>query len=682
MRRRRPNSGSRSLLLALAWILLALTAACETTEEPACPVGEVQDIDTGDCVPEHCGTEAWGLIERTSETVHVAPWGDDDWDGSERWPYRTIQQGADEAGDAGGGLVAVAAGTYVENLELDGDHDGVEIEGRCAELVVVDGSGEEAPGVQVAGGVVALRGVTVTGGRPGLLAQRPGFGPVEVDLEEVVLVRNETLGLGVIGPAATGRIIGSEISDTQPTEEGGFGVGIQVSGGATMSAEYLQVVGNHYHGLIVTDPGTNVDLVDATVGGTRPPSDGSDSRGIEVHGGATLRARSLLLDGNLDSGIFALETGTRVDLEDTTVRDTRPSSDGTGGIGIHVEEGASLVARGLLLEGNHDVGLAAAHANTTVDLRDGTIRDTQPRPDGTGGRGVSVQEGASLVAHGLLLEENHGIGLHTSGAGTTVDLEDALVSGTGGAVDGANGFGINVQEDASVTALDLQVEDSEGPGVYVVAGGTLEAWEASLLRNGFAAAVVFGGHLALHGGTVSGSTFHSSEGGGVGVFGWDNWGLPDIELDGVAFSDLPGPALYLRGPGRYMMRGCDVQDTGTWPLPGGVLALEGVQPWHEVGNTGYFTGLLLEGNTFSDLPSDAILLDSSSATLDLHPDTGASNTFGDLDGVPLVWQRCDGVQPPEILDSSVADPSCEPVPRGLGPLLEYRLRLAEVDPVE
>ena len=278
-----------------------------------------------------------------------------------------------------------------------------------------------------------------------------------------------------------------------------------------------------------------------------------------------------------------------------------------------------------------------------------------------------------------MLEENHEFGLFAAQAGTSVDLEDVQIVGTRTSVNNAGGFGIGVQDDASLTALGLQVEDSEGPGLYVVVGGTLEAWDAVLDRNGLAGAVVLDGRLALRGGTVSGSTFHPGEGGGIGVFGWDIWAPPDIELGDVAFSDLPGPALYLRGPGRYVMRGCDIQDTGTWPWqPGGVFAVEGVEPWHET-DTGYFTGLLLEGNTFTDLSSDAILLDSSSATLDPHPETFAPNTFGNLDGVPLLWQRCDGIEAPEILDNSIPDPACEPEPRTLGPLLEYRLWLTEVE---
>lgn len=179
---------------------------------------------------------------------------------------------------------------------------------------------------------------------------------------------------------------------------------------------------------------------------------------------------------------------------------------------------------------------------------------------------------------------------------------------------------------------------------------------------------------------MSESTFHPSEGGGVGVFSWDVAGPSDVEVKDVAFSGLAGPALYLRGAGRYVMRGCDVQDAGTWPwLPGGVLAMEGVEPWHDPDGAGHLTGLLLEGNSFGEQPGDAILLDGSSGTLASDPGTGLPNTFEDLQGEPLIWQACGGVPAPEVLDGSLAVPSCASPPRSLGPPLVYDPYLFDVE---
>ena len=929
-------------------LLAVLVAGCPAPEPAACPEGQVQDADSGECVPEHCGSEPWGLLERTGETVHVAPWGDDDWDGSQEWPFRTIQEGANEAEH----LVAVAAGTYLENISLDEDLDGIVIAGRCPELVVIDGSGEDEPGIEVTRGALGLRGLTATGGRFGVLVQKTGFGgTVEVELEDIVLVNNLQVGIAIAGIGALATVTRLEVTGTLPVEDGRFGrgvevgesgalvargllveenhdiglvalnagtsvdledttvrntrpgaegpgqgvqviagaaliargllvegnhdVGLQVSlagtsvdlqdvtirdtqprpddtnglgvgvmGGASLLARGLLLEGNHTTGLVVADAGTSVDLEDVTIRDTRlqpdetegmgvraysgaslvgrglllegnhhvglfatgagttvdledsairdtqplpdetfgrgvevswgasltgrgllvegnsevglrvaeagttvdmedstirttqPLLDGLGSRGVEVNGGASLVARRLLLEENGASGLFAWGAGTTVDLQDTEVRDTQSMSDGTVGRGLEIRDGASLIATGLLLDGNHEFGLSASGAGTTLDLEDSTIRDTQPLSDGTGGRGIELVEGASLIARGLLLEGNRDVGIlaghdgttvelrdttvrdtQRSSAGTfgrgvvvqdganlvaiglllegnhdigldashwaTVDLEDVTVRETLGDANGPSGLGISVQVGASATALDLNVQDNEGPGLYVVGDGTLEAHNVVLDGNGFAGAAIFDGSLALHGVAISGSLLHPSEQGGVGIFAWDLEGPADVTVESCSFSDLPGPALYLRGPGRYVMRDCSVTGTGSTPrLPGGVLALEGVERWREVGDSGYFNGLLLQGNSFDDLPSDAILLDSSSVTLDVSPETSDPNSFGTLGGVPLLWQPCGDEAAPEILDDSLPAPACEPVPRTLGPTLEYHFWTTVTEPVE
>jgi len=937
-------------LFAASSLAGAALSACAVPSEPACPADQVEDTETGDCVPQRCGAEAWGLLERTGDTVHVAPWGGDGWDGSERWPYRTVRRGIDEAD---GGSVAVAAGTYEEALELDAGHGGIDVAGRCPELVTIDGGGVDDTTILVTGGDPVLRGLTVTGGSGGIWVQKLGFSSApEVRLEEVSITANRLVGLAASGFGTTVDVARSVVSDTGPEEGGEVGRGIQVSGGATLLARELVVEGNLRSGLMAAEAGTTVQLAGAVVRDTRPLSDGTYGRGVEVGTGASLVAEDLVLDrnhtfgllvldagtvvevedlvvrdtqplpdgtqgcgvevadgaslvargvtleGNQTAGMFISDAGTSVELHDAEVRDTRPTGEGTFGRGIEVLESASLVARGLVLDGNHEVGLFAGHPGTTLDLEETTVRRTQPRADGTGGWGLELQSGAGLVARALLLEDNHEAGLMALGAGTTLDLEDAVVRGTqplpdgtggrgvevnsgaylvargllaernhgygvlvsdpgstaeleeavlrdtwplpdgtrgrgvgvqegagliardllvegsheygviawgdgvnvavhdstvrdtrrsaggrpgagilagsgaeviadgllleqnsevgllavhegtvveldatvvrgslpladgsfgrgvavqGGArltardlllednsgagliamdpgtvvdlretailgtlasTSGASGIGVVVQGEASVTAEVLGVEDSAGPGLYVVDGGELVIESGSLLRNRFAGGVVLGGDLVLQGGVVEGTGVHPGAGGGAGVFAWDLEAPPRVFLDGVAFSDLVGPAAYLRGAGRYVIRGCSVQEAGTWPwLPGGVLAVEGTGPWREVGDSGLFTGLLLEGNSFSELAGDAVLLDSSSATLDVHTGTGAANTFTDLEGVPMVWQRCAEVPPPEIEDGSVVV-SCEPVPRSLGSLLEFQLWLTEVEAVE
>lgn len=770
-------------LVAAAWLV-----ACAAPPPPACPDGAVQDLESAECVPEHCGAEPWGVIDRNSSTIHVAPWGDDDGDGSEEAPFATIQRGADEARD---GLVAVAAGTYLENLALDEGHRGLSIAGRCLELVVIDGSGvEEEQGIHIYAMDLDLADVTVARGWRGIdvYAVAPGnasitardvlldqseavgillTGRSTADLEDVtvrdtqplpdgtagtgihlqggaglvgrrlLLERNHNLGLNVGNPGTTAELEDSTIRDTQSRPDGSHGMGVAVFEEGVLVARRLLLDENHSAGLIALDDGTEVVLEDSTVRRTLPRPDGTEGRGLEIQLGARLVARNLLLEENTQYGLYTGEPGTIVeldgavirdtvpgidlleargigvqrggalvardvllegnyafgitisgegttaDLEDVTIIDTLPRVDGLAGRGIDVAPGASLVGRRLQLERNSDVGLFAEGPNTTLDLEDVEIRDTGTWPDGTFGRGVELHDGARLVARRVLLEGNRDAGLMLKDLGTSADLVDVRVVGTRSVTDSAGGVGVAVQDGALLVGADLVIEDNVGPGLYLVNGGTLDAEDVTLAGNAFAGAVVLNGRLALRASTVSGSVGHGSEGGGLGIFGWDLLGPPDVELRDVDFTDLVGPALYPRGPGRYRMLGCTVTNAGSPPvLPGGVLAVEGVQAWQESDEAGELTGLLVEGNSFTGLSGDAIVLDSSSGTLDVHPETGEPNTFVDVEGQDVIWQRCEGTEAPAILDGSAAAPACEASPQMLGPLLEYRLWLGETDPVE
>ena len=81
------------------------------TESP-CAAGETLDGET--CAPDACGTGAWGSLPVDTDTVFVDASAPDGGDGTEASPFRLLQDAVDVAGERGGALVAMAAGTYLE----------------------------------------------------------------------------------------------------------------------------------------------------------------------------------------------------------------------------------------------------------------------------------------------------------------------------------------------------------------------------------------------------------------------------------------------------------------------------------------------------------------------------------------------------------------------------------------
>ena len=462
-----------SVLLAALLLAACTPDAAKPAEEAPCAAREVLD-DSGSCVPEACGTSRWGNIEVDAQTLYVAAEADSDGDGSQGAPFTSIQDAADLAGERGGGLVVVAAGTYLENPAFYGGHDGVQIAGRCAELAVIDGSeGEDdEPAFKVEGTFidpeVALSGMTFTGGpSTGLWVEG-----ASVEARSLVISDNSRIGVVATGPDTRLHLATSTIADTAMTAGGKLGRGIEVVAGAALTAESCAVERNHDVGVYASDEGTTVTLVGTWVGDTQTQADGTWGRGVNVQDGASLWAESSVVERNHEVGVFAAGEGTTVTLKETTIIETEMRADGTMGWGVGVQTGASLTAESCALARNHEVGVLASGQGTWVTLLNTQVLDTEMRVDGTWGRGIIAQGGASLVAESCAVTGNHEVGVLASGEGTMMTLRDTTVSETQLAADGSGGVGISVQDGAALSAESCVVQHNHQVGVYAAGWGT------------------------------------------------------------------------------------------------------------------------------------------------------------------------------------------------------------------
>ena len=738
----------------LSWVapLVLVAASCNpgpadddtTSDAPTCEPGFVQAHDLPEefgeeypdgCVPEECGAGRWGDLEVDGDTVCVdfaAPGGGD---GSAESPFDIIQDGLDAAGGAGGGLIAVAAGTYVENLLLTGDHDGVHLAGRCRELVVLDGSeGEEdESGIRANGAGFGteewtLSGVTVTGAPYSGLLQWYG----QLNVASVDLIRNVSAGVTVIGNGSLLFMDDVGVRDSLPESAGTFGRGIEVYSGARLEATSCVVEGNSDIGIGAFDEGTEVVLQGVEVRDTQlSPAEGW-GRGINVHGGARLAASSVVVEGNAAVGVFADGEETEVTLQQVEVRDTRPLADGTFGLGIYVQEGARLEASSCVVEGNAETGVRAFGAGTAVVLRnvevrdthpwpdgrigrgvgvldgaylevsscvvegnadvgifasgEGTeavlqgveVRDTQPRPDGTYGRGISVQEGAVMEAEACVVEGNAEIGIYAAHAETVLWLVESVISGTVRAwgEDSTVAFGLVCQGGANVNASGISVTGTEGPGMFVTSEGRLSCEECTLEGNAFAGSVGWNGFLELIDAVVTGNASDDELGGGVGIYTSNRWGTSTLILRDSEVTAHPLAAVWLDSGWPF--------DDNSSSLTGNTLSGGGGQtlsPAVQVHGDAVFAtgtsawdgerGLLLESNTFRDSTGAGVFLDGSSAQL-------LDNTY--IGNAVDLWQQgCEGVPLPVGLEEAALVELCPEYDRITAPL-EFHLFLEEEPP--
>ncbi len=500
-------------ILALAIACSASLASCDRdrhSERPPDDSGSARDTgsscdsglldDEGECVPAACGSGTWGDLETDGSTFFVEQAAAEGGDGSQAAPFASIQAGLDAAGDAGGGMVAVAAGTYPEPLELGPAHDGVRLAGRCSELVVIDASagGKQTPGIHVEAmsSEVLVSGVTVSGSRyPGVLvgsgsmtiresklvgSEYYGIAAYTADSYETTLAVEScevegNAGVGVAAYDASTAVSLQEttIKDTRPDEKGQGGYGIAVHGGATLSAEACVVAGSTAISIVVGDAGTAAKLDETTIQDTQPDERGQGGYGILVLDGADLSAEACQIRDSRAAGLVASGAGTAVTLRETTIQDTRPDKNTGAGYGIDVYAGASLEAEACELSGNIGVGVGASDTGTAVTLRETTIRDSQPAEGGAFGYGIDVYGGAKLCMESCQVSDNAGIGVLAGESGTRVSLRDTTVQDTRPNGSGVGGWGVQVSNGALLEAESCLVSGNTELGVVALLSGSI-----------------------------------------------------------------------------------------------------------------------------------------------------------------------------------------------------------------
>jgi len=509
----------------------------------SCDSGYLED--EGDCVPAACGTGTWGALELDENTVYVDSTAAEGGDGSQAAPYTSIQAGLDAAGDADGGMVAVAAGSYPETLELGRSHADAHLAGRCKELVIIDASvgdgrtagidvdtrsyavsvsgitvsGSAYVGVLVASGTATMRDCAVLGtGYAALGAYQARTYESSLTAESCEIAGTTGLGLLAGDSGTTVTLRETTIKDTQSAESGGNGYGIDVYGGADLSLESCQVSGNMAVGLFAEGTGTSVTLRETSITDNLPNANEQGGYGVEILDGANLSAEECEVSANTAAGIVAYDSGTTVMLRETTIQGTLPDAHGEGGYGIRVDSGASVEAQACDIAGNTEAGIIATDSGTTVTLWETTVQDTQADEGGCG-YGAYVHEGASLTIEAGELSGNTKAGIMAVGSGATVTLQETTIRDTQADEDG-NGYGAYAYEGASLAIEASELSGNTRIGIAAHGSDTTVTLRETTIQGtqpdeeglgGFGTEVVGGANLSAESCLLSDNT-------GVGVF--------------------------------------------------------------------------------------------------------------------------------------------------------------------
>ncbi len=658
--------------ITLLSCLALIATACGEDPPPTCPEDTGSPTvcapgflnDGGSCVPEACGVGTWGNLEVDASTVFVDAAAADGGDGSSQASLGSIQAALDQAAAQGGGLVAVAAGTYTETLELTRDHPGVYLAGRCRELVILDGSqGDsttstldisiryaqtEVSGLSIVDSAYA--GIAVSQGNvllERLNVERSAFvgiaatnnssvAATSVEVVDCVLDGNSLMGILAYDPTTTVSLVDTVIRGTQPDSSGAYGYGIQAHLESTITATRCEISGNTGIGVELNQEGTGITLVDSVIRDTLPNASDEYGYGVQVHDGADITLEGCLLHGNTATGLLALDQGTELTLRDTTIRASLLGTSNRDeqldvieerALGVEVQLGASLDAQGCVLAHNRVAALVVGKEGTRASVRSSVIRNTAPHTGGYGGYGIEVNGGAELQLEDCQLSHNTTVGIHAGEPGTRVFIRDSAIGHTAQTFgpQGTAATGIAVRDQGVIIAEDLLIQGNEGPGLYGSSSGSLTCTGCTLLDNRFAGAVVLdGASLELGSTTITDSLESADLGGGGGVFAaqQDDLAEPTLRVHDCTISDSVVAGAYLSGAGSYRLTGTTI--TGSSGVPhgdtvrcGDGVYATGVAPWDGT------TGLQLMGNTLTGNAGAGLFLDDALADLDAN--TWSSN---------------------------------------------------------
>ena len=460
-----------------------------------------------------CGPGPWGDIPVDASTIYVDAAFAGASDGSDSAPWTTISEAVSTA--PAGSLVAIAAGTYVEDVTVDTP---LRLHGVCPALVELVGtpaglaalfirpgaSQSEVRGIALGGATI---GVFLSGAQDVVLDRlwihdtidrgvdaEIGLGPVSFTLRDSLVEGSGQFGVYLSGAQAT--IEGTVVRDTQPDGAGDFGRGLNLrdasSNGepARLTLQRSLVERNVEDGIFVQ--GSEATLQACVVRDTQPNA-GVLGRGINVRGDASgapsrLTVRQSLVESNRETGIFV--AGSEAIVEASIVRDTAADTDSRLGRGLQIQPDPNVPARPVatvrrsVFEGNHDTGVAASSAEALIESV--VARATRVPPNGATGSGIAiVRSGADgeatvSVIRGSVSEDNDGFGVYVVANEALIETTSIRRNHSVPIVE--FGAGLGVQEElasgtpANVTVRTSVVEHNFNNGVIISgATGVLES---------------------------------------------------------------------------------------------------------------------------------------------------------------------------------------------------------------
>ena len=225
------------------------------------------------------------------------------------------------------------------------------------------------------------------------------------------------------------------VRETQSSENGQFGRGLSVQGGAFLDAggsiigSRIRIENNATDGLYAyavaqsdenpTEP-PSLEISDVVIknNGKKLLSEQYND-GIYIGNGVQAALSRILISRNKDYGVLAFgwnrQPQTELALTDIVVRDTQSDENGENGLGLAIQDGVILAATRILLERNVLTGFRSMSdfkgLPNQIEIQDLNVRDTKSTDQNTGGEGVIIRNAAEATIERATIVCNGEVGI-------------------------------------------------------------------------------------------------------------------------------------------------------------------------------------------------------------------------------------------------------------------------------
>ena len=414
------------------------------------------------CVPDpaSCGSDPFAGIQDGATTAFVDASFPGTSTGKRAAPYKTIFDATYAL--AGGGTIAIAAGTYLAAIDSSKN---LTIVGRCAAQVKLVGKTGQAVIHGGGGAVLKIQGLALSGGTEIVRID----GPASAELLQVDIGNGARYGVVAKGGAQV-KVQNAFVHDMLPTtSDGSLGDGIHADGGSQLTLTGVRLSTNRHRGLDCDDGGTLCTVSNAVIDGTLVEiKTGDGGIGIGAASGAVITATDVRLVGNRTAGVLSFGTGSKIILSGAWIDGTLVSNPtSNNGFGAMALSGATVHLANSRLTANKSGGVRAYGVGSVAKLTAVLVQDTGAGSDLNGGQGLVLGGGAKGEFNLVAAVNNTSEGCQVADTGTLVQANSLHIAATKvSAKDGSGGVGLSVGGSASATLVDLRLIGNRYAGLY------------------------------------------------------------------------------------------------------------------------------------------------------------------------------------------------------------------------